>query len=104
MPAFSQENVRFHQFVCDCAGMPLVKSLIGQVLNHWDRLRCHCLNDVFAQRIGPAQQEHRRLFEAISSQDPVRVEQVIHEHNQTARQAYESFMGRADQEPDQGKT
>lgn len=90
---FSQANVRFHQLICDCAGMPLVKSLMGQVLNHWGRLRCHCLRGVFAQRIALAQQDHRHLFEAMRSQDPVYVEQVIREHNQTARRAYESFMG-----------
>jgi DNA-binding GntR family transcriptional regulator len=89
---FSYENTRLHQFMCDQAGTPLVNGLMAKVLAHWDRLRRHCLNDVFARRVGIAQQDHWRIFEALRTRDPDRVEQVIREHNRTARAAYEEYL------------
>jgi DNA-binding GntR family transcriptional regulator len=89
---FSYENTRLHQFMCNQAGTPLVKGLMATVLAHWDRLRRHYLNDVFARRVGIAQQEHWRIFEALRTRDPDRVEQVIREHNRTARAAYEGYL------------
>jgi DNA-binding GntR family transcriptional regulator len=89
---FSYENARLHQFMCDQAETPLVKRLMAKVLAHWDRLRRHYLNDVFARRVGIAQQEHWRIFEALRTRDLDRVEQVIREHNRTARAAYEEYL------------
>jgi DNA-binding GntR family transcriptional regulator len=69
-----------------------VKGLMAKVLAHWDRLRRHYLKDVFARRVGIAQQDHWRIFEALRTRDPDRVEQVIREHNRTARAAYEEYL------------
>jgi DNA-binding GntR family transcriptional regulator len=89
---FSQENARLHQFVCERAGTPLVSRMMDKVLAHWDRLRRHYLQDVFERRVTEAQQEHWRVFEALSTRDPDHVEQVIRGHNQAARTAYEAHL------------
>ena len=40
--AWSQQNVHFHEFICDRAGTPLAAHLMPKVLDHWERLRrCH---------------------------------------------------------------
>ena len=89
---FSQENARLHQFICERAGTPLVSRLKDRVLAHWDRLRRHYLQDVFERRVVDAQQEHWRVFEALRTRDPDHVEQVIREHNEAARAAYEAHL------------
>ncbi|MBN1811574.1 MAG: GntR family transcriptional regulator [Anaerolineae bacterium] len=89
---FSQENARLHQFICERAGTPLVSRLMDRVLAHWDRLRRHYLQDVFEHRVVDAQQEHWRVFEALRTRDPDYVEQVIREHNEAARAAYEAHL------------
>ncbi|NJM40051.1 MAG: GntR family transcriptional regulator [Anaerolineae bacterium] len=33
---WSEANVRLHEFISDCAGMPLVKSMLTKVLDHWN--------------------------------------------------------------------
>lgn len=85
---WSAENKRLHAFICDCAGMPLVASMMTKTLDHWDRLRRYFQNDVFAHRISAAQHEHHRLLEAFQQRDPQRVELLIREHNQAALDAY----------------
>lgn len=97
---FSQENASLHQFICERAGTPLVSRLMDRVLAHWDRLRRHYLQDVFERRIVDAQQEHWRVFEALCTRDPDHVEQVIREHNEAARAAYEAHLKVLDGTPD----
>jgi DNA-binding GntR family transcriptional regulator len=89
---FSQENAHLHQFICERAGTPLVARLMDKVLAHWDRLRRHYLQDVFEHRVSDAQQEHWRVFEALRTRDPDHVEQVIRQHNETARAAYTDYL------------
>jgi DNA-binding GntR family transcriptional regulator len=91
---FSQANARLHQFICERAGTPLVARLMDKVLAHWDRLRRHYLQNVFERRVSDAQQEHWRVFEALRTRDPDRVEQVIRQHNQTAQAAYTDYLGK----------
>lgn len=97
---FSQENASLHQFICERAGTPLASRLMDRVLAHWDRLRRHYLQDVFERRIVDAQQEHWRVFEALCTRDPDHVEQVIREHNEAARAAYEAHLKVLDGTPD----
>ena len=85
---WSAENKRLHAFICDCAGMPLVASMMTKTLDHWDRLRRYYQNSVFAHRISAAQHEHHRLLEAFQARDARRVEQIVREHNQAALAAY----------------
>jgi DNA-binding GntR family transcriptional regulator len=92
---FSQENARLHQFICERGGTPLVARLMAKVLAHWDRLRRHYLQDVFDRRVGKAQQEHWRVYEALGTRDADHVEQVIREHNQAARTAYTDYLEKA---------
>ncbi len=88
---FSQANVQLHEYICDCAQMPLLRHLLDQVLHQWDRLRCYCLEEVFAQRMHVAQQEHWHLLEALRLRDPALVERVVREHNQAARRTYAGY-------------
>jgi len=86
--AWSAANVRFHQFICDCAGMPLVKSMLTRALEHWDRLRRFYLNDVFRNRVHAAQREHWQMWRAMCDRNIEQIAQVVNEHNQAARDAY----------------
>jgi DNA-binding GntR family transcriptional regulator len=85
---WSDENKRLHAFICDCAGMPLVASMMTKTLDHWDRLRRYYQNDVFAHRISAAQTEHRQLLDAFRQRNPQRAEQLARAHNQFALAAY----------------
>ena len=85
---WSAENKRLHAFICDCAGMPLVASMMTKTLDHWDRLRRYYQDDVFAHRISAAQREHGRLLDAFRRRDPALVEQIVRQHNQAALAAY----------------
>lgn len=85
---WSQENKAFHLFICDCAGMSLVKNLMHKTLDHWDRLRLHYLKDVSGSHVAVAQQEHWQILAAFRRQNPDEVERVIRAHNESARMAY----------------
>jgi len=85
---WSSENKAMHLFVCQCARTTLVLKMMEKVLDHWDRLRLHYLNDVFGNRIQAAQEDHKRILAAFYSRDPDEVERVIHEHNQGALTSY----------------
>ena len=85
---WSEENVRFHQFVCECAGMSLVGDLMRQVLGHWGRLRRYYLEEVFVQRHLVAHEQHREMLRALRTGDPDRVEKVTRDHNRSAIAAY----------------
>jgi len=91
---WSAENVRFHEFICECAGMPLVRDLMRQILGHWGRLRRVYLEEVFAQRHLEAQQEHWALFKALRTGDPDYVERVTCDHNRSAIVAYTRALER----------
>jgi DNA-binding GntR family transcriptional regulator len=85
---WARENKDLHLYICDWAGMALVKNLMQKVLNHWDRLRLHYLKDVSGSRIDVAQREHGQILEAFRSRNPDEVERVIRAHNQSAQMAY----------------
>lgn len=85
---WSTENKRLHAFICECAGMPLVASMMNKTLDHWDRLRRYYQHDVFAHRIAAAQREHHRLLSAFKAHDADAVETIVRQHNEAALQAY----------------
>ena len=85
---WSEDNVRLHQFICDCAGMTLLPTMLQQVLDHWQRLRRHYLEDVMACTVQTAQAEHWQLLAALRTRNPEHVATVIHEHNQRALDTY----------------
>jgi DNA-binding GntR family transcriptional regulator len=91
---WSQENRRFHKFICDQAGTRLVGSLMGKVLDHWDRLHRYFLKEVFARRLTKAQREHWKILRALRSRDPERAEAVIREHARSSLQAYTQHLVR----------
>jgi len=90
--AWSQENRRFHQIICDRAGTRLLASVMTKVLDHWDRLHRVFLKEVFADRLPDAQEEHRLILESIEAHDPDRVEAVIRKHNRNALGAYQKIL------------
>jgi DNA-binding GntR family transcriptional regulator len=86
---WSEGNVRFHEFICECADMPLIGNLMLQVLGHWERLRRHyLLKPVFVHRHHVAHQEHWELIEALRTRDPDHVEQVTRAHNRNSVNAF----------------
>jgi DNA-binding GntR family transcriptional regulator len=85
---WSASNMKLHQYICDCAGMMLVKNTLTRALDHWNRLRQCYLNEVFAKRVALAQKEHWELFDAIAERDVTRIENVVRYHNLAARDAY----------------
>lgn len=88
LDTWSEENVRLHQFICECAGMSLVGDLMRQLLGHWGRLRRLYLEEVFAHRHLAAQQEHWEMLKALRTRDPDCVEKVTCDHNRSAIVAY----------------
>lgn len=88
LEAWSAANMRLHRFICDCAGMPLVKSSLVKALDHWNRVRRYYLNDVFAHRVRAAQKEHWQMLRAMRACDVERLEKVVRGHNRAARKAY----------------
>jgi DNA-binding GntR family transcriptional regulator len=89
---WSQENRRFHKFICDRSGTRLIGSLMGKVLDHWDRLHRYFLKDVFARRLTQAQSEHWKILRALRTRDPERVEVVIREHARSSLRAYTQHL------------
>lgn len=92
---WSEDNVRLHQFICDCAGMTLMPPMMQQVLDHWQRLRRHYLDDVMARTVQTAQDEHWQLLAALRTRNPEHVAAVIHEHNRRALETYIDHLHRA---------
>ncbi len=85
---WSRDNKAMHLFICSCAKTTLIHKMMEKVLDHWDRLRLHYLNDVFGNRIAAAQADHKRILAAFYSRDPDEVERVVHAHNQGALSSY----------------
>ena len=98
LDSWSEANERLHQFICDCAAMPLVKSTLNRVLDQWNRLRSYYLNDVFAHRVDVAQQEHWQMLHAMKAGDEALLERIIRDHNRAARIAYSEQFQKALQE------
>ena len=93
---WSEGNVRFHEFICHCAGMPIVANLMLRVLDHWERLRRRHLTEVFDGRHRSAHGEHWLLLEALRTGDPDDVERVSHDHNRNRLAAYvQGLAGKA---------
>lgn len=92
---WSEANVRLHQFICDCAAMPLVKSTLNRVLDQWNRLRSYYLNDVFTHRVVAAQLEHWQMLGAMKAGDEAELERVIRDHNRAACHAYREQFQKA---------
>ncbi len=90
--AWSKENRRFHEFICACAGTQLVASLIGKVLDHWDRLHRHFLKEVFANRLQIAQKQHSQILRAIQNGGADQVEKLVRRHYQSALRAYQNHL------------
>ena len=98
LEAWSQDNVRLHQFICEWADMPLVQASMVRIVDHWDWLRRHYLDGVFAHRVHKAQEEHWRLLAALRTRNPNHVARVIQEHNRQALASYQAYLEAAEPE------
>lgn len=93
--AWSAQNKQLHRTLCSLAGMVLVERMLSVALDHWDRLRCAYLEDVFAQRIGQSQAEHEHMLDALRRRDADALEAGISAHNRAALDAYIAHLERA---------
>ncbi len=89
---WSLENVRLHEFLCDCARTRLIKRVLSRTLDHWDWLRRFYLQDVSARRIAIAHTEHWELLAAFKQRDVGLAEAIIRRHNRSASNAYIDYM------------
>jgi DNA-binding GntR family transcriptional regulator len=101
---WSSQNKAMHLFICRCSKMILVQKMMEKVLDHWDRLRLHYLNNVFGNRIQAAQEDHKRILAAFYTRDPDEVERVIHAHNQDALASYIRHLRSQGQVLDKGNS
>lgn len=85
---WSEQNRAMHLFICECAKTALILKMMQKVFSHWERLRCYYLEDVSLNRLHVAQKEHHQLLEAFQKRDPAKVEEVIHQHNESALKDY----------------
>lgn len=93
--AWSAGNKRLHQAVCHAAGMVLAEKMLSMALDHWDRLRCAYLDDVFAQRIMRGQADHEEMLDALRRRDADGLEHGVREHNRAALAAYIAHLEQA---------
>jgi DNA-binding GntR family transcriptional regulator len=89
---WSRYNKQFHQFICNKARMYVVEKMLLVALDHWDRLRCYYLEEVFAQRVKVRQAEHTQIVDALRKRDPDLLEKVMHDHNQESLAAYMAHL------------
>ena len=94
--AWSQAETQFHSLLCEKANMPLLKTLLLQVTDHWHRLRRHCLGEAFARRIPVAQQEYRDLLTTLRTRNTDHVTQLMLEHHQRALDDYITHLNSQD--------
>jgi DNA-binding GntR family transcriptional regulator len=85
---WSLHNKEFHQYICDIAETGLVKKVLREALDHWDRLRHFYLKEVSSKRVPYAQQEHEQLISALRARNAEQFETIIRQHNQESLQAY----------------
>jgi DNA-binding GntR family transcriptional regulator len=89
---WSQENQRFHQTLCEWGQTTLVKNILSNVLDQWNRLRQYYLKDVLVKRLDLSQHDHRDLLEALRDRDVERAEQIARRHNQRALSDYVAYL------------
>lgn len=89
---WSQQNKKLHIFLADIAQTQLLHKMLLKVLDHWDRLRYHYLQDVLGQRIHEAQAEHKQILAALQKHDADELERIVRLHNQRALESYRSYL------------
>ena len=85
-------NIRMHQYICDCAGMRLVKITLTRAMQHWDRLRKMYANEVFAKRVKYAQKQHWDMLKAMKAKNDAMIERAVIEHIDASKHAYSRYL------------
>lgn len=91
--AWSEANMRLHEFLCSRANAHLTSGLLRRTLDHWDRLRRFYFAEVFLDRVPSAQREHWTILQALKARDENRVETCVREHNRAGLEAYLKHLG-----------
>jgi DNA-binding GntR family transcriptional regulator len=89
---WSQENQHFHYALCEWGHTRLVKNLMTNVLDQWNRLRHYYLKDVLEKRLDLSQRDHWDLLSALRDRDSKRTEQIVQRHNQRALADYLAYL------------
>lgn len=92
---WADRNTQFHLAFSRLSGMPLLEEMMAQVLDRWDRVRRYFFSGVLRHRVERAQEEHRRLFEALTRRDTEQLEDVVRQHNRGALAAYTAYLEQA---------
>lgn len=83
-----QCELEFHCLLCDKANMPLLKTLILRLADHWRRLRRYCLEQAAVERIPVAQQEYRALLTMLFAGQADQVARLLGEHHRRMQADY----------------
>jgi DNA-binding GntR family transcriptional regulator len=89
---WAEENVHLHRMICEAAGTPLVLEMIARVQDHWRRLSRRYFSAVLSSRVSAAQKDHWRIYRALRTRDPDKIERVICRHNRSALAAYKKHL------------
>lgn len=94
LDGWQSANLELHQFICDVAGMPLVRNTLTRTLDHWNRLRRIYLRDVYNLRLKPAQIAHWDMYRAITKGDQAALERATCGHLRVSREQYARELAR----------
>ncbi|MCW1967529.1 MAG: GntR family transcriptional regulator [Anaerolineae bacterium] len=92
LDAWTAANIRMHQYICDCAGMRLVKITLTRAMQHWNRLRKMYANEVFAERVHHAQKQHWDMLAAMQAKDDAMIERAVLDHIRISKQVYSQYL------------
>lgn len=99
--AFLVHDIRFHRMVAQCAGNPLLGSLVEMVSALYYERRRATATRATDRNLQDAAEMHRRIYQAIRARDAGQARQLMEEHLKTsaAYQAEEEARGGAGQPP-----
>lgn len=102
LDGWTAANIRMHQYICDCAGMRLVKITLTRAMQHWNRLRKMYANEVFAKRVHHAQKQHWDMLAAMRAKDDAMIERAVLDHIRISKKVYSQYLEAAFAEQSQG--
>lgn len=92
--AWSALNADFHRAIAAATRMPLLKEMLGRVLDQWDRVRRFF--NIVSRRIDIAQAEHHAILDALIRNDLETLRDLARRHARSALHAYMSEVNARD--------
>jgi DNA-binding GntR family transcriptional regulator len=90
---WSDLNRSFHIRIAEISQMKLLVDFTKRVFNQWDRLRRYYLfKEVFVQRLGQSQNDHREMFELLKQHKGDELVTRAVKHNNSAKEAYQRWI------------